>query len=199
MDSPSNDERRYLEELCAATGADTGVQVSMSDVGAALGLAKAEAGMLAEELIIQGLAELKSLSGGIGITVQGVEMIRGPGSASPQSAAGQLQGLGGGVVLGEAGRLAVEEFVRDIRAAALAGTAVVGRLEETVIDLKTIEVQLLSPNPKTEVIRQILISIQSNLAAIGLQNHIVRVQALIKSRPALSSRLPAELQGQPFS
>ena len=181
MDSPSDEEKRYLEELCTAVRADTGIQVSMSEVGAAIGLDKAEAGMIAEELIIRGLAELRSLSGGISITVQGVEMIRGTGGVPGPPATGPSLQLGGGTVLSGQGRMAVEAVMRDIRAAALSGTASLGQLEETVIDIKTIEIQLLSPNPKTEVIRQVLLSMQKNLADLGLGDQAARVKALMQS------------------
>ena len=77
--------------------------------------------------------------------------------------------------------LAVEAVMRDIRAAALSGTASLGQLEETVIDIKTIEIQLLSPNPKTEVIRQVLLSMQKNLADLGLGDQAARVKALMQS------------------
>ena len=132
MDNDNPEEKRYLTELCTKTQGDIGHQVSMFDVGAAIGMEKADAGMMAEELIIQGLAELKSLSGGIGITIQGVEMVRGKTVAAPIPAGDALQ-LGSGTVLGEKGRQAVEKILGNIRTAVIQRNATFGQLEEIVI------------------------------------------------------------------
>ncbi len=73
MDNP--EEQAYLNQLYTMTQGDPGVQVSMYDIGAALGVEKSEAGALAESLIIQDLAELKTLSGGIAITGNGLKAL----------------------------------------------------------------------------------------------------------------------------
>ncbi|MDR3629600.1 MAG: hypothetical protein P4L42_04620 [Desulfocapsaceae bacterium] len=180
MDKAGRQEMRYLEELCAATGADAGVQVSMTDMGAALGLDKAEAGIIAEDLIIQGLVELRSLSGGISITAQGIEMVQGL-TGSTTLPAGQALQLGSGPVLSDQGRSAVERVIGEIRTAAALSKASFSQWEETVIDVKTLEVQLLSPKPKTEVIRQVLLSLRTNLAGLGLQDRAASIDSLISS------------------
>jgi hypothetical protein len=166
MDNDNPEEKRYLTELCSMTQGNVGAQVSMFDVGAAIGLERADAGMMAEELIVQGFAELKTLSGGIGITSQGVEMIRGKMVASPVPAGDALQ-LGSGTVLGEKGRQAVEKVLGNIRTAVIQQNATFGQLEEIVIDIKTIETQMLSPNPKIAVIREVLRSLHKSLTGLG--------------------------------
>ncbi len=62
----------YLLELFQRTKGDARARVSMYDVGAALGMEKGAAGKTAEELIAAGWVEIKSLSGGIGITAEGI-------------------------------------------------------------------------------------------------------------------------------
>jgi hypothetical protein len=178
MGNNNPEEKRYLTELCSKTQGKTEVQVSMFDVGAAIGLEKTEAGMIAEELIIQGLAELKSLSGGIGITTQGIELIRGKTVAAPVPAGDDLQ-LGGGTVLGEKGRQSLERVLGNVRAAVILRNATFGQLEEIVIDIKTIETQLLSPNPKIAVIREVLRSLQKNLTSMGNSALAAEIDALI--------------------
>jgi hypothetical protein len=181
MDNDNPEAKRYLTELCSMTQGNTGAQVSMFDVGAAIGLEKTEAGMMAEELIVQGLAELKTLSGGIGITSQGVEMIRGKTVAAPVPAGDALQ-LGSGIVLGEKGRQAVEKVAADIRAALVQQGATVGQLEEIIIDIKTIETQMLSPNPKIAVIREVLRSLHKTIMSLNGNNALATViDALIHS------------------
>ncbi len=51
---------------------DGSVKVSMFDIGESLGLDRKLSLRTAEELIGTGLAEIKTLSGGIGITADGV-------------------------------------------------------------------------------------------------------------------------------
>jgi hypothetical protein len=177
MDNDNLEAKRYLTELCTKTQGNIGVQVSMFDVGAAIGLEKTEAGMVAEELIIEGLAELRSLSGGISITAHGVAMIQGAGGG-PISKGGGLK-LGSGQVLGDPGRQAVEKIIQDIRGALVPGKTTLGQLEEIVIDIKTMETQILSPLPKTAVIREVLRSVHKTLTDLGLQNLAAEVNALI--------------------
>jgi hypothetical protein len=180
MDNDNPEAKRYLTELCTKTQGETGAQVSMFDVGAAIGMEKADAGLMAEELIIQGLAELKSLSGGIGITSKGVEMIKGKAVATPIPAGDVLQ-LGSGTVLGEKGRQVMEKILGNIRTAVIQRNATFGQLEEIVIDIKTIETQMLSPNPKITVIREVLRSLHKNLTSLGGSALAAEVDRLIHS------------------
>jgi hypothetical protein len=175
IDTP--DVKRYLTELCKKTQGDTGAQVSMFEVGEVLGLEKTEAGMMAEELIVEGLAELRSLSGGISITTQGLELIQGTAGGPALKGSG-LQ-LGSEPVLGEQGRQAVEILIQDIRGALVSGKMTLGQLEEIVIDIKTIEIQMLSPRPKTDVIRAVCRSLQEGLADSGFGKLAAEVDTLI--------------------
>ena len=177
MDIDNPEAKRYLTELCTKTQGDTGAQMSMFDVGAAIGLEKTNAGMMAEELIVEGLVELRSLSGGISITAQGLEMVQGPGSVQAFKGGG-LQ-LGGGQVLGTQGRQAVEKIIQDIRGALLSGKTSLGQVEEAVIDIKTIETQLLSSRPKTGVIREVFRSLQAGLTDLGFGRLAAEVETLI--------------------
>ena len=63
----------FLTELYNSTDGDTSRQVSMYDIGGTLGLEKSSAGAVAEELIVDGYAELVTLSGGISITSNGLK------------------------------------------------------------------------------------------------------------------------------
>lgn len=178
IDNPA--AKSYLTELCTRTQGDIGAQVSMYDVGEAIGLQKAEAGMMAEELMVEGLAELKTLSGGIGITSQGVEMILGTVGGSRITTGDSLQ-LGNGTVLGDTGRRAVEKVLEDVRAAGVQHNATYGQMEEIVIDIKTIETQMLSPNPKIAIIREVLRSLHKTITNLGGNVLATEIDALIHS------------------
>jgi hypothetical protein len=62
----------FLVELYHRTQGDASVRVSMFDIGESLGLDRKLSLRTAEELIGTGLAEIKTLSGIIGITTDGV-------------------------------------------------------------------------------------------------------------------------------
>lgn len=152
----------YLAELYRQTGGDTDALVNMLDVGAAIGLEKDEAGTTAEDLIISGFVELKTLSGGIGITHQGlVELNMSPTGSVVEN---DLQ-LGEGPVLNDEGRVILEALLAEVKTWIPQVQLDYQRLEECIIDIKTIEVQLLSPNPKTGIIREALRSLSKPIAA----------------------------------
>ncbi len=88
MDSEDLKSKDYLEELYRQTGGDVEVQVSMYDVGAAIGLDKTEAGSLAEQLMVQGQTELRTLAGGISITPEGLAVL---GISTPVAAFSRKQ------------------------------------------------------------------------------------------------------------
>ncbi len=157
--------KRYLEELYSRTQGDADAQVSMFEVGEALGLEKAEAGALAEDLIILGWVELKTLSGGIGITSQGMEILLGPGRGKTAACRGLR--LGNGEVVDEDGRIAVDKILIDIKEILICGNKNFGQVEEMVIDMKTIEIQMVSPKPKTAIIREVLRSLNAGLKSLG--------------------------------
>ena len=65
----------YLQELYNTTKGNTETQVSMYDLGPALGLEKTAAGKIAEDLMVLGFIELKTLAGGISITDEGLKKL----------------------------------------------------------------------------------------------------------------------------
>ena len=149
----------YLMELYRATGADLDLVVSMYEVGAALSLEKETAAVLAEELIIEGWVELKNLSGGIAITAEGLQALDIK-SAEPAAA---VKRLSDDPILGEQERTVVESVLGDIRDELAKEVQNYALIEEIVIDIKTLQAQLLSPRAKTAIIRETLRSISSSL------------------------------------
>ena len=142
--------KNYLDEVYRQTGGDTEYQVSMYDVGAAIGLDKAEAGSMAEEMMVEGLIELKTLSGGIGITAEGLANL---GVSAPTAAAesSSLQ-LGSEPVITDSDRQTIQLLTEQIKTATATHDIDFTSIKAIVIDLKTIDVQLLSPQPKTKII-----------------------------------------------
>jgi hypothetical protein len=151
--------KSFLEELYRQTGGDVENQVSMYDVGAAIGLDKSESGSFAEQLIVQGQVELKTLAGGVGITPEGLAVlgISAPFSHSPES---DFQ-LGNGPVANDTDRDTIQRIVGKIKKELSVLSLEYDLLEEIIIDLKTIEVYMLSPRPKVAVLFEIFRSLKN--------------------------------------
>ncbi len=175
MATEENKGKEYLDQLYRLTGGDIQAQVSMYEIGAAIGLEKSAAGSLAEELMVQGQAELRTLAGGISITVDGLSAL-GIAVATPQSAKSGFQ-LGQGPVADDNDRGTMQQIAEEIKKSITGLHLEYNLLEEIVLDLKTIEVQLLSPKPKIAVLREILRSLHAALAAA----HVDKTAALLKS------------------
>ncbi|MCP4722949.1 MAG: hypothetical protein GY860_26140, partial [Desulfobacteraceae bacterium] len=146
-------------QLYSMAQGDPLVQVSMYEVGENLGLEKAEAGALAQTLFSDGHAELKTLAGGICITRQGLKALD---MKIDYKGDEDLQ-LGSGPVLETRGKESLEKILGEIKEFIGGGGKPYLQLEEMVMDIKTIEIQMLSPHPKTGIIREVLKSM-----ALGL-------------------------------
>ncbi len=179
MDLNSPDVKSYLLELYELTEGDTARQASMFDVGERIGLDKDPAGSLAENLIVHGWLELVSLSGGISITTEGVEQLQLSGCIAG-SVTSSLK-LGTGPVVDSNGRHAIEMIVGEIKESLVSYAPTYDQLEEIVIDLKTVEVYMLSPKPKTEVLRGLLRSLQASLTALNHENLAGKIGTMISS------------------
>lgn len=173
------DESQYhpfLIELYTQTGGDQAAQISMHAVGAALGMDKTEAGKTAEEIIGLGWAEVRTLSGGIGITAEGVEAAMQAGAAP---VGGSERKLSGAPFMDGDDCAAVEALLDDIRAAVAGLSSDYGQLESLVIDAKTLTVQLLSPRPRTAIVREVLRALEEGLGKAGAKSISERIGKII--------------------
>ena len=168
MSLNTSEANTFIVELYRLTKGDPAAQVSSTDVGTAIGLEKAEAGKLSEELIGQGWVEIKTLSGGIGITAEGIEAARAAGGG-PIPGETQLS-LGTAPILDDSGRQTVETLLGKIKAHLGASPVSYENLEELIIDIKTLETQLLSRKPKTAVAREVLRSLHATLERMGARD-----------------------------
>jgi hypothetical protein len=156
--------RQFLIQLFEQTRGDPSVQVSMYDIGGLMGLDRNAAARVAEGLMGSQLVEIRTLSGGIGISEAGSEMVRdliGPAATD----AGSLSKLGDELLLNTAGRQAVAQVVAEIKDQAGSLGLDFDTLTELTADLKAIDAQLGSPRPKTAIVRQCFISISGVLKA----------------------------------
>jgi len=175
VDVDSPEVQAYLYQLNRMAGSDSDVQVSMYEVGEALGIDNDKAGQMAEVLFVGGYAELKTLSGGIGITSMGMKAL---GVSPVVEPAGDLPHLSGEPVLTNEDRKFTEALLGEIKAAICSKNDEYQILESTVIDVKTIEVQMLSPAPKAAVITAVLKAIAQTLPGKDFSDILERIKAL---------------------
>lgn len=167
----------FLEELNRQSMGDLQCQVSMYEVGASIGLTKGEAGSLAEELMVAGLVELRTLSGGISITREGLTTLGI--SPPPTINTDATQGFSAGPTANKADCQLLDRLVDTVKSSISGVKMEYQHLEEIVIDLKTIEVQMLSPSPKIAVFRELLRSLHSVFQALDNKALADKCKALI--------------------
>jgi hypothetical protein len=178
IDELDESGRQYLIQLFAQTNGDTAAQVSMYDVGEILGLDRDSSARVAETLIGLQLVEIRTLSGGIGISAEGAAEITGlAGGAAPiGDSAGRLSDQ---PVMDVQSCQAVEHLADALKTQIGELGLDFDSLSELMADLKTIEAQLGSSRPKTAIIRKCLRSITEVLDRVGNSDSLARVKALL--------------------
>ena len=169
----------FLTQLYEQTQGDVSTQVSMYDVGESIGLDRSTASKTAEELIGLEMVEIRTLSGGIGITDAGVSEINGLNAGhAGNSADGPT--LGSDPVLNDD----TKEAVILLTTALKNDTGHLGlafdQLNEFVSDIKTIETQLTSTRPKTAIVRECFRSLKDLLVNTEAADSTARVKAILK-------------------
>ncbi|MDJ0623939.1 MAG: hypothetical protein QNJ17_13300 [Desulfocapsaceae bacterium] len=178
MDARAEHINDFLYELHRQTDGNIENQASMHEVGEHIGLAKTAAAALAEELMLNDLVELKTLAGEIGITQAGLDMLAQSGRI--QQTLGQVQRLSGEEVLTDDDRSILHSLVGDIQKVIATSELEYPRLEEMIVDLKTMEVQLLSKRPKTTIVQAILESLSVSLKTLHRSEILVKYGNIFK-------------------
>jgi hypothetical protein len=170
--------QQFLIQLFEQTSGDSSAQTSMYDIGEGLGLDRDASSRVAETLMGLELVEIRTLSGGIGISADGADEVRqlmggvAPGGDSPGRLSdqpvmdpGSIQGVEqvAGELKGQAGNL---------------GLGFDG-LSELMADLKTIDAQLGSSRPKTAIIRECLHSLKETIEGVTDNESLAQIRALL--------------------
>jgi len=177
FDELNEPAQQFLKRLFEQTGGQTSRQISMYDIGAALGWEREAALQEAQDLMAAGLVEIRTLSGGIGISAEGVEKMQS--ALAPDAPAPSLPRLGSGRIMETTICRAVERVCDGIKAQAGSLDLDFDSLAELVADLKTIADQLGSPRPKTAVVRESLRSLEAVLNRFAGNRCLADVRALI--------------------
>ncbi|MCG6894984.1 MAG: hypothetical protein LJE65_15370 [Desulfobacteraceae bacterium] len=177
-DEPSG---RFLLALFEQSRGEPSVTVSMYDIGASLGWDRDDSAHIAEQLIGEGLLEVKTLNGGVSITGEGLAQVRG--DEAEAASEGDVR-LGVGPILTEDERAAVEGIVAALKTEAGEKSWDFEVLSEVMADLRALDAQLLSPRPKTAIVRECFRSLHSALEASGNRGAVFdRVRTLVGDVP----------------
>lgn len=159
MNSDEITSTTYLQELYNTTQGNTETQVSMHDTGLNLGFDKAESGRIAEELMVQGYIELKTLAGGISITDEGLSFL----GFTPQinSSEAKTLTLSSGPIANEDDITMSKNVMTSIQNELSSLELDFPIIEQIVLDLKAMDIHLLSSLPKTAVLLELFRSISA--------------------------------------
>jgi hypothetical protein len=152
---------RFLIELFNQTKGNPEAKVSMYDVGAVLEMDKNLSSRVAEVLIAWELVEVRTLSGLIGITQEGIEEARRQGGIGGANADGFR--LKDTPVIDDTGCKMIEQFTVGLKSQIGTLAFDFNDMTEMLADLKTIDAQLTSSKPKTGIIRETFHSVRENL------------------------------------
>ena len=170
--------QQFLIQLFEQTGGESSTQVSMYDVGEGLGLDRDTSSRVAETLIGLQLAEIRTLSGGIGISIEGANEVKHlTGGGSPAN--GSPGKLTDEPVMDPASCQGIEQAAVELKSQAGNLGLDYDGLSELMADLKTIDAQLGSSRPKTAIIRECLRSIKGVLEGVGNSDSLANIRALL--------------------
>jgi hypothetical protein len=177
FDDMDETARQFLKRLFEQTEGQSSRQVSMYDLGAALGWDRETASRVGQELMASGLVEIRTLSGGVGISAEGAAAVRSAlGSGSRGAAAARL---GNSRIMDPAACQAVERVCDDLKAQAGSLGLDFDTLAEVMADLKTVADQLGSSRPKTAIVREGLRSLEGVLKQFAGNRSLAGLRALI--------------------
>ena len=170
--------QQFLIQLFEQTGGDPSAQVSMYDVGGEFGLDRDTSSRVAETLIGLQLVEIRTLSGGIGISTEGVSEVSRLTGGVP-SADGSPGKLTDQPVMDSISCQGVEQVAGELKSQAGNLGLDFDGLSELMADLKSIDAQLGSSRPKTAIIRECLGSIKEVLEGAGSGDSLLKIRGLL--------------------
>ena len=150
----------------------------MYEIGELMGLDRDAASRAAQDLMGLQLVEIRTLSGGIGISRDGAKkaqfLVGGSNSESNKAI-----NLEDGRVLDQSDCQTVNRFTGGIKEQVGTLGLESNRLTDLTADLKTIDAQLGSSRPKAAIIRECFQSIRETLERVGENEILARLNGLL--------------------
>lgn len=170
--------REFLLQLYQQANGDPAVQISMYDLGEQLGLDRQAASRIAEQLIALQLVEIVTLAGGIAISNDGLKEIQAS-FGDPTATGETVAQLGAEPILDQSRSQAVAGVMDQIKAQAGNLGLEFETLGELMADLKTMDVQLQSPRPKTAIIKACLRSVKDTVEGRTPGGSLAKISGLL--------------------
>jgi len=169
--------KKFLLHLFKITNGDVSAKVSMYEIGETLEMDRNQAKFITTELVGFDYVEIRTLSGGIGITEQGIDAARSLGAEGGKR--NETPRLSNDPILDGITKNACDIMVANIKSNAAKLGLDFDAMAEMMADLKTIDAQLSSPKPKTMIIRESFRSIQAVLKTAGDKEIAGRIHEFI--------------------
>lgn len=168
----------FFRSLFIKTGADTRKQVSMHEIGNEAGLDKSASKNVAEELMSLGLIDIRTLSGGIGLTKEGVLEAQSWFTDIPGiSSAGMT--LGNHPVVGEKNGAVIMDILISLKPRIGKLGMAFDDLTELLADVQSLEAQMRSSRPKTAIVRECFRSMLPALARSNETETLSRIKSFL--------------------
>ena len=170
---------RFFRALFVKTGGDTQKQVSMQDIGNESGLDKSASKNIAEELMSLELIDIRTLSGGIGLTEEGVNAAqRWFADISGISTAAMT--LGNLPVVGEKNGAIILEILTGLKHRIGKLGMEFDDLTEVLADIQSLDAQMRSSRPKTAIVRECFRSMLPALARSSETETLSRIKSFLE-------------------
>jgi hypothetical protein len=167
----------FFRLLFIKTGGNLQKQVSMHEIGNEVGMDKSASKTVAEELMRIGLIDIRTLSGGIGLTEEGLfeAQNRFPDIAGIST----LIKLGNHPVVGEKTGTAITEILNHLKPQIGKLGLAYNELTELIADIQTLDAQMRSPRPKSSIVRECFRSIQPLLSPTDESEIQTRIKSFL--------------------
>ena len=168
----------FFRSLFIKTNGDTRKQESMHEIGKEAGLDKLASKNIAEDLMSLGLIDIRTLSGGIGLTAEGVlEAQRWFADITGTSASEMT--LGNLPVVGEKNGAVITEILTGLKPRIGNLGIAFDDLTELLADIQSIEAQMRSSRPKTAIVRECFRSMLPVLARSSETETASRIKSFL--------------------
>jgi hypothetical protein len=177
-DEPDEIGLKFLIQLYQHVKGDQSIQASMYEIGELIGLDPNTASQVAEDLIGLQLVEIRTLSGGIGISAAGNEKAQSLVGTYDTEKQPMLK-LDDSLILEEKATVSVHEFVDELKSQAGSLSLAFEDLTDLMADLKTIDVQMTSSRPKSAIVQECFKSVLGVLEKTDNNKIVLKLKALL--------------------
>jgi hypothetical protein len=168
----------FFRLLFIKTGGDTQKQVSMHEIGNEAGLDKSASKNIAEELMSLGLIDIRTLSGGIGLSEEGALEAQNWFADVPGISPAGMK-LGNHPVVGEKTGAVIMDILTGLKLRIGKLGMAYDDLTELLADIQSLEAQMRSSRPKTVIVRECFRSMQTALARSSETETLSRIKSFL--------------------